>query len=93
MGKIPILTNIFQRGWNHQLVIIFWHLWNPTQDAIVTTQMIIFSCLKKSSELRIFFPRMRIGIREGNWDEDPMKIWDHTVDGWNPAPPGMYETL
>ncbi len=21
LGKIPILTNIFQRGWNHQLVI------------------------------------------------------------------------
>ena len=20
LGKIPILTNIFQRGWNHQLV-------------------------------------------------------------------------
>ena len=22
MGKIPILTNIFQMGWNHQLVLI-----------------------------------------------------------------------
>ena len=22
LGKIPILTNIFQRGWNHQLVMI-----------------------------------------------------------------------
>ena len=22
-GKIPILTNIFQRGWNHQLVLVF----------------------------------------------------------------------
>ena len=22
LGKIPILTNIFQRGWNHQLVIL-----------------------------------------------------------------------
>ena len=22
LGKIPILTNIFQRGWNHQLVIV-----------------------------------------------------------------------
>ena len=21
LGKIPILTNIFQRGWNHQLVL------------------------------------------------------------------------
>ena len=21
LGKIPILTNIFQRGWNHQLVV------------------------------------------------------------------------
>ena len=24
MGKIPILTNIFQRGWNHQLVMYCW---------------------------------------------------------------------
>ena len=24
LGKIPILTNFFQRGWNHQLVIIIW---------------------------------------------------------------------
>ena len=23
LGKIPILTNIFQRGWNHQLATIF----------------------------------------------------------------------
>ena len=23
LGKIPILTNIFQRGWNHQLVLFF----------------------------------------------------------------------
>ena len=23
MGKIPILTNIFQMGWNHQLVMYF----------------------------------------------------------------------
>ena len=23
LGKIPILTNIFQRGWNHQLVLYF----------------------------------------------------------------------
>ena len=23
LGKIPILTNIFQRGWNHQLVYIY----------------------------------------------------------------------
>ena len=23
LGKIPILTNIFQMGWNHQLVYIF----------------------------------------------------------------------
>ena len=34
LGKIPILTNIFQRGWNHQLVmsqlelsIIGWFVW------------------------------------------------------------------
>ena len=24
LGKIPILANIFQRGWNHQLVKLFW---------------------------------------------------------------------
>ncbi len=24
LGKIPILTNIFQRGWNHQLVDVEW---------------------------------------------------------------------
>ena len=24
LGKIPILTNIFQRGWNHQLVVFRW---------------------------------------------------------------------
>ncbi len=24
LGKIPILTNIFQMGWNHQLGKIFW---------------------------------------------------------------------
>ena len=28
LGKIPILTNIFQRGWNHQLdyhaIFVFW---------------------------------------------------------------------
>ncbi len=23
LGKIPILTNIFQMGWNHQLVYVF----------------------------------------------------------------------
>ena len=23
LGKIPILTNIFQRGWNHQLELVF----------------------------------------------------------------------
>ena len=31
LGKIPMLTNIFQRGWNHQLVILIlkmmWHRW------------------------------------------------------------------
>ena len=26
LGKIPILTNIFQMGWNHQLVC-FWYWW------------------------------------------------------------------
>ena len=25
LGKIPILTNIFQRGWNHQLVKLLFH--------------------------------------------------------------------
>ena len=24
LGKIPILTNVFGMGWNHQLVIRFW---------------------------------------------------------------------
>ena len=24
LGKIPNLTNIFQMGWNHQLVIYYW---------------------------------------------------------------------
>ena len=24
LGKVPILTNMFQRGWNHQLVFCFW---------------------------------------------------------------------
>ena len=27
MGKIPILTNIFQRGWNHQLDILWSFFW------------------------------------------------------------------
>ena len=27
LGKIPILTNIFQLGWNHQLVILRFKLW------------------------------------------------------------------
>ena len=26
LGKIPILTNIFQRGWNHQLVVSWWRV-------------------------------------------------------------------
>ena len=26
LGKIPILTNIFQRGWNHQLVLYMRHM-------------------------------------------------------------------
>ena len=40
LGKIPILTNIFQRGWNHQLVILClgflfsWLMWiNDAPDA------------------------------------------------------------
>ena len=31
MGKIPILTNIFQMGWNHQLVHVSW-LWKATHS-------------------------------------------------------------
>ena len=27
LGKIPILTNIFQMGWNHQLVYFWWQNW------------------------------------------------------------------
>ena len=27
LGKIPILTNIFQRGWNHQLGKVLWDVW------------------------------------------------------------------
>ena len=34
LGKIPILTNIFQMGWNHQLVIVFWvqRPWKVSRD-------------------------------------------------------------
>ena len=28
LGKIPMLTNIFQMGWNHQLDIVVWHLFD-----------------------------------------------------------------
>ena len=34
LGKIPILTNTSQMGWNHQLVICGWYCWwfrNPKQ--------------------------------------------------------------
>ena len=32
MGKIPILTNIFQMGWNHQLdMFLSWVLFPPSK--------------------------------------------------------------
>ncbi len=40
LGKIPILTNIFQMGWNHQLVMIdpnlwlFQYIWNTTVHSL-----------------------------------------------------------
>ena len=40
MGKIPILTNIFQRGWNHQLEI----------------HVVLFkACLKETSTFKDMF--------------------------------------
>ena len=43
MGKIPILTNIFQMGWNHQPVLEFYplavKLWAPMIliNGVITT--------------------------------------------------------
>ena len=29
LGKIPILTNIFQLGWNHQpVILVFWRVFD-----------------------------------------------------------------
>ena len=34
LGKIPILTNIFQTGWNHQLVYIGWKWTEITKNLV-----------------------------------------------------------
>ena len=82
MGKIPILTNIFQRGWfNHQLEGDFLTFMKPHSGCHRHHPDHHFFMSEKKFRASHFFPRMRIGIREGNWDEDPMKIWGHTVDG------------
>ena len=36
LGKIPILTNIFQMGWNHQLVVIMRILVEPLAKDFMT---------------------------------------------------------
>ena len=46
LGKIPNLTNIFQRGWNHQLFMKFpFFLGNRMQTSVIGVQVV-----KKSSE-------------------------------------------
>ena len=38
LGKIPILTNIFQSGWNHQLAVYVYH-YDSTRVLVYTAQM------------------------------------------------------
>ena len=47
LGKIPILTNIFQMGWNHQLDL-HW-LGKPTPDSLYSRQNWWFSRFSESS--------------------------------------------
>ena len=37
LGKIPILTHIFQRGWNHQLVLILRRVETTNQSALLSS--------------------------------------------------------
>ena len=42
LGKIPILTNIFQMGWNHQLVLLgAWEDEDETSDPQIVVHMFV----------------------------------------------------
>ena len=54
LGKIPILTNIFQRGWNHQLVVCRWRVfWGN----ILLNQFMAFAVVAGSTFPRRWIPR------------------------------------
>ena len=59
LGKIPILTNIFEMGWNHQLVVFVsywlicppWWVQTKSQDMLCQMQVLVYrwSLHKKAS--------------------------------------------
>ena len=56
LGKIPILTNIFQMGWNHQLVSLYIFIYKFIQDKTICRYTSTFqkganSAFKKHVEL------------------------------------------
>ena len=106
LGKMnPILTHIFQRGWfNHQLVmyvkvlirlvvaLVFWE----------TKFSLHFACMKHQETLwTMCTATAPFALKRNNCVRSPHKPAElkkpvppmHSVDGRNPAPPGMYRTL
>ena len=71
LGKIPILTNIFQMGWNHQLVI---HLpsskltWRLLEDPTFSTG--------NTSSIPVHFPASHVSLPEGTrWFNAKWSFW------------------
>ena len=73
LGKIPILTNIFQRGWNHQLVNV--------EAPYFCVIFFLLSYLDMSNQFRLYckvFHTFKVGSYQLN-------LWDYCIPpiGWN----------
>ena len=76
LGKIPICTNIFQRGWfNHQLenMFFFWTHWGRNfWDPMGGWQWQFFPWVKNPRYLtfRRELGASALGVTEGSWSDD-----------------------
>ena len=73
LGKIPILTNIFQRGWNHQLVNV--------EAPYFCVIFFLLSYLDMSNQFRLYckvFHTFKVGSYQLN-------LWDYCIPPieWN----------
>ena len=103
LGKVSILTNIFQRGWNHQPVLFPQFGWQPLEHGWKWDIMVYMepSMERKQEKLHhetsvnsqgmpgVYWFRVNIGVRIWTLLDTMCINWG--CFGWNPYPIWIYK--